>query len=67
MQNDVGMEGTILFSLLGDLFEIFHCKEFKNQQHSSKVRGIIISGIILKLKKLELSEGAWLAPVTKFV
>lgn len=51
---------TTPFSLLGDLFEIFRYKEFLQTRtlwHVSTVRGIIITSIILKLKKLNPERG----------
>ena len=43
---------TALLSLLGDLFEIFHWKEFKGKKpppyYVSQVKGVVITSLILK-------------------
>ena len=48
---------TALLSLLGDLFEIFHWKEFKGKKpppyYVSHVKGVVITSLILKLKILK--------------
>ena len=48
---------TALLSLLGDLFEIFHWKEFFKKKpppyYVSQVKGMVITSLILKLKILK--------------
>lgn len=57
-QDDVDMGYTILFSLLGDLFEIFqHTHTHTILYYVSKLRGAIITSIMLKLKKHKPRKG----------
>lgn len=48
---------TALLSLLGDLLEIFHWKEFFKKKpppyYVSQVKGMVITSLILKLKILK--------------